>query len=59
MKIYLVENISNAPGRVMAIFVNEQDAKYFSEAMQLQFEIDTMVVERTLNYGQVSLGYVE
>lgn len=48
MKVYLVEDTENAPGRIYAVFAEEQDALDFA-AMCLA---DCIVVERTLFYGQ-------
>ncbi len=48
MKIYLVENVEHAPGRIEAIFAHRADAKRFAS----QCIADTAIVERTLFYGQ-------
>ena len=50
MKVYLVVDTHNAPGRVLAVFANEEDAVAFVESARLWevAEID----ERTLFHGQ-------
>jgi len=48
MKVYLVEDCCFAPGRILAVFANEEDANRFAEAL----DYDACVKERTLFYGQ-------
>lgn len=55
MKIYLVEDCRNAPGRIYAVFRNEEDAEDFATWFE-----SAQVVERTLQEGQPSIrGYNE
>ena len=58
MKIYLVENMGNSPGKIMACFANKLDAEMFCALLQTGDA--HQVVERTLFYGQPDrLGYNE
>lgn len=50
MKVYLVVDIHNAPGRVLAVFANEEDAVAFVESARL-WEV-AEINERTLFHGQ-------
>lgn len=50
MKIYLVVDTHNAPGRVLAVFANEEDAVAFVESARL-WEV-AEINERTLFHGQ-------
>ena len=50
MKVSLVEDVGNAPGRIYAVFRNREDAEKF--AYQLPEAVS--VVERTLWEGQPS-----
>ena len=50
MKVYLVVDINNSPGKVLAVFADEEDAWDFIAASGL--EDDAGVGERTLFYGQ-------
>ena len=54
MDVYLVEDCANAPGRILAVFRNEEDAIAFAE----QLPEDSCVERRTLQEGQPQvLGY--
>jgi hypothetical protein len=48
-KVYLVEDTGNSPGKIYAIFANEDDAISFKESLQPR---RVEVVERSLFYGQ-------
>lgn len=50
MKIYLVENTENSPGKIYAIFADYEDALDFLHAAELEDEC--AVFERTLWHGQ-------
>lgn len=50
MKVYLVENVGNCPGRVQAVFAHKTDADAFCNFMNTEDAHE--VVERTLFYGQ-------
>ena len=50
MKVYLVVDTHNAPGRVLAVFANEEDAVAFVESARLWEVAD--INERTLFHGQ-------
>jgi hypothetical protein len=50
MKVYLVVDINNSPGRVLAIFADEENAEMFVDAARLWDVAE--IVERTLFYGQ-------
>ena len=50
MKVYLVEDVLMCPGKIYAIFADEEDARDFIAASGL--EDDAWVWERTLFYGQ-------
>ena len=58
MKIYLVEDCLNSPGKIYAVFAEEEAALDFRDHYH---EENANVVERTLLYGQhVSpSGYIE
>lgn len=54
MKVYLVEDTANAPGRIYAVMAHEKDAIEFANMMP----DSCAVIERTLIYGQPSVrGY--
>lgn len=58
-KVYLVEDISNAPGRIYAVFDDEETAGWFADAIE-DGVIQCQVVPRTLFYGQPpNRGYNE
>lgn len=48
MKVYLVEDVGNSPGRIYAVLSNPEDALTFAE----QLDGEAAVIERTLFYGQ-------
>ena len=50
MKVYLVVDIVNSPGRVLAVFANEEDAELFVDSPRLWDVVE--ICERTLFYGQ-------
>ena len=50
MKVYLVVDTHNAPGRVLAVFADEENAERFVDAARLWDFVE--VCERTLFYGQ-------
>ena len=50
MKVYLVVDTHNAPGRVLAVFADEENAERFVDAARLWDVVE--VCERTLFYGQ-------
>ena len=50
MKVYLVVDINNSPGRVLAVFADEENAERFVDAARLWDVAE--VCERTLFYGQ-------
>ena len=50
MKVYLVVDINNSPGRVLAVFADEENAELFVDSARL-WEV-AEVNERTLFYGQ-------
>lgn len=50
MKVYLVEDINNSPGRVLAVFADEENAELFVDSARL-WEV-AEISERTLFYGQ-------
>ena len=50
MKVYLVGDVFNSPGRVLAVFANEEDAVAFVVSANLGEVAE--VYERTLFYGQ-------
>ena len=50
MKVYLVVDINIYPGRVLAVFADEEDAEKFVDAARLWDDVE--VYERTLFYGQ-------
>lgn len=50
MKVYLVVDINNSPGRVLAVFADEENAERFVDAARLWDFVE--VCERTLFYGQ-------
>lgn len=50
MKVYLVVDINNSPGRVLAVFADEENAELFVDSVRL-WEV-AEVYERTLFYGQ-------
>ena len=50
MKVYLVVDINIYPGRVLAVFADEEDAERFVDAARLWDFVEAC--ERTLFYGQ-------
>lgn len=48
MKVYLVEDAENAPGRILAVFHYKDDAFLFSDSQRGNCN----VIERTLFEGQ-------
>ena len=50
MKVYLVVDINSSPGRVLAVFADEENAERFVDAARLWDVAE--VHERTLFYGQ-------
>ena len=50
MKIYLVENTENSPGKIYAIFADYKDALDFLYSAELEEECT--IFERTLWHGQ-------
>lgn len=60
MKVYLVEEIKNSPGTVLACFSDEETAHKFAQAVNDLTEMEAKVVPRTLYFGQPQLaGYNE
>jgi hypothetical protein len=54
MKIYLVENVGNSPGKIQAIFASRTDAEEFRDLVSMvngHFVDSHTIVERTLFYG--------
>lgn len=49
-KIYLVESVAYAPGRIYAIFHSREDAKMHQDAI----DDETIIIERTLFTGQAN-----
>lgn len=47
-KVYLVEDVHNAPGRIYAVFASKTDAENYATF----FNGAAVVVERTLYHGQ-------
>ena len=52
MIIYVVEDVGNSPGKIYAIFADEDDANRFHSAVSYELNTECIVVERTLFYGQ-------
>ena len=50
MKVYLVVDTVNNPGRVLAVFADEENAERFVDAARFWDFVE--VCERTLFYGQ-------
>lgn len=50
MKVYLVMDIANSPGRVLAVFADKENAESFVDSARLWDVAE--VYERTLFYGQ-------
>ena len=50
MKVYLVMDIANSPGRVLAVFADKEKAESFVDSARLWDVAE--VYERTLFYGQ-------
>lgn len=50
MKVYLVESVFQAPGRIYAIFMSKEDAKMHQDSIS----DDTIIVERTCLTGQAN-----
>ena len=58
MKVYLVEDCGNSPGRIYAVLVSEDDAERFASAVAYEMDTECQVVPRTLFHGQPQyLGY--
>lgn len=57
VKVYLIINTENQPGRVLAVMADEEDANRFADTYEAYVE-KCDVEERTLFYGQPSnCGY--
>jgi hypothetical protein len=52
MKIYLVENCENSPGKIMAIFAHKADAVIFADQLEKNDGEFYSVEERKLHHGQ-------
>ena len=52
MKVYLVEDCGNSPGRIYAVMKNEEDAVTFAEETERWTGNSCQVVPRTLYRGQ-------
>ena len=52
MKVYLVEDCGNSPGRVYAVMASEGDAEMFANAVEAHNKTQCDVIERELYYGQ-------
>lgn len=52
LKVYLVEDCGNSPGRIYAVMSSEEDAIRFASAVAYDCKTDVQVVPRTLFYGQ-------
>lgn len=52
MNVYLVEDCKNSPGKLYAIFADIDDATSFADSLEVVEKIHTVIVERTLHYGQ-------
>ena len=50
MKVYLVVDVNNSPGRVLAVFADEENAELFVDSANLGEVAE--ISERTLFYGQ-------
>lgn len=48
MKVYLVESVGYAPGRIYAIFRSKADAELHQDSV----EDETVIIERTVFTGQ-------
>lgn len=60
MKVYLIEDTGNSPGKIYAVMAHEEDAVNLACAIERKMNTDTVVNERTLFYGQPPiLGYNE
>lgn len=61
MKVYLVEDTYNSPGRIYAVFADKEDAERFIEEWCTDEDegVEAEVRERTLCYGQQNTGYVK
>lgn len=55
MKVYLVEDRQNSPGKVYAIFAEMEDADAFADSLSEIKNIECSVIERSLIYGQPSV----
>ncbi len=54
MKVYLVEDCANAPGRILGVFADKADAEFLVDDLPDAAQVE----ERTLIYGQPSVcGY--
>lgn len=49
--VFLVEDVGNSPGKIYAVFAEEDDADIFAEDMEADDWV-VRVVPRTLYYGQ-------
>lgn len=57
MKVYLVEDKTNAPGRIYGVFVERKAARQLAEDLE-DSVTSCEVVPRTLIYGQAPIrGY--
>ena len=52
MKVYLVEDHGNCPGRIWAVMASEEDAKRFAKAVSHEQATECVVIHRTLFYSQ-------
>jgi hypothetical protein len=60
MKIYVVEDIGNSPGKVYAVLASEEDAFKFAHSVEVGLNTEVLVEARTLFYGQPPVcGYNE
>jgi hypothetical protein len=50
MKVYLIESVGMAAGRIFAIFYSREDAKMHQKTI----DEDTIIVERTCFTGQAN-----
>lgn len=53
MVVYLVEDCETAPGRVLTVFAEVEDAEAFAESLGIRYEI----TEREVYYGQPPKRY--
>jgi len=52
VKVYLVEDVGNSPGRIYAVFADEDAAEDYSQHVAARENTYTKVQERNLYYGQ-------